>query len=184
MHIGARALKMLADRWRIRPWAMALAALLAVAGPAAAQDGALDRPQGDVILTVEGAIGATNDGERAQFDRAMLESMGMKTIVTTTPWFDGAVTFEGVLMERLMARVKAQGEEVVVTALNDYQAPVPISDFAQYGVILALKRNGDYMPISDKGPLFIIYPYDAHTELHAQKYYARSVWQVRHFTIR
>ena len=44
--------------------------------------------------------------------------------------------------------------------------------------MLALKRNGAYMPVRDKGPLFIVYPYDSSPELKHQKYYSRSAWQV------
>ena len=49
---------------------------------------------------------------------------------------------------------------------------------ARYLLGVALKRNGEYMTVRDKGPLFIIYPFDSDPELKAQKYYSRSVWQV------
>ncbi|MCC2664519.1 MAG: oxidoreductase, partial [Geminicoccaceae bacterium] len=45
-----------------------------------------------------------------------------------------------------------------------------------YPVILALKRDGAYMPVRDKGPLFIVYPYDSSPELKHQNYYSRSAW--------
>ena len=47
-----------------------------------------------------------------------------------------------------------------------------------------MKRNGEYMPIRDKGPLFIIYPYDGNPELKNQKYYSRSVWQVARIDVK
>jgi len=153
-----------------------IAALSAGALPASA--GGLERPQGAPILTVEGNISIKNDGDGAVFDRDMLESLGEVSFKTMTPWFTGEVEFEGVPMEKLMEAVGAKGTEVEVVALNDYKASVPIGDFGEYGVILALKRDGKYMPISDKGPLFIVYPYDGHAELQKQKFYARSVWQV------
>ena len=70
-----------------------------------------------------------------------------------------------------------------MVALNDYASSIPISDFAAHGVILALKRDGQYMPVRDKGPLFIIYPYDSSPELKSQMYYARSVWQVKRLEV-
>lgn len=152
--------------------------------PAFAQDATLQKPQGDVILTIDGNIGATNGDGVADFDLAMLEALKSAKIRTNTPWFDDAVEFEGALLSELMTLVKADGDELVVTALNDYQAPVPIADFAEHGTILAYKRDGNYMPISDKGPLFIVYPYDSDPELNTQKYFSRSVWQVRRFTVR
>ena len=69
-------------------------------------------------------------------------------------------------------------ERVAVVALNDYTSEIPIADFQEFGVLMALKRDGAYMPVRDKGPLFIVYPYDSRSELRQQKYYSRSAWQV------
>ena len=82
-----------------------------------------------------------------------------------------------------MKHVGAKGQRVVAIALNDYSTEIPIEDFAKYGAILALKRDGEYMPVKDKGPLFIIYPYDSKPELKADQYYARSAWQVKSFKV-
>jgi hypothetical protein len=51
-------------------------------------------------------------------------------------------------------------------------------------VILAIKRNGEYMSVRDKGPLFVIYPYDSSPDLKSQTYYARSAWQVAKIDVR
>ena len=126
----------------------------------------------------------TNKDNTAQFDRPMLESLGMVTVETTTPWHEGKVKFEGVPVDKLMKQVGATGDRVVVTALNDYTTEIPMEDFAKYKVILAIKRNGEYMPVRDKGPLFIIYPYDSDPELKSQTYYARSAWQVAKIDVR
>jgi hypothetical protein len=82
-----------------------------------------------------------------------------------------------------MQTVGASGETVVAAALNDYETKIPMSDFAQFGVLLALKRNGEYMPVREKGPLFIVYPYDSNSELKSQQYYGRSAWQLSRLSI-
>ena len=144
----------------------------------------LGQPRGKPVLVVEGDIGVTNSSGKAVFDMAMLEALGTVSITTRTPWYTDPVTFEGVPMARLMAELGAAGSEVVAVALNDYTTEIPISDFAEYGAILALKRDGRYMPVRDKGPLFIVYPYDARSELHSQKFYGRSVWQLARLVVR
>nr|WP_245265154.1 molybdopterin-dependent oxidoreductase [Microvirga flocculans] len=144
----------------------------------------LGTPTEKPILTITGKIGATNKDKAAQFDRAMLEALGLETIETTTPWHEGKVKFEGVSMNKLMKHVGATGERLIVVALNDYATEIPMEDFAKYKVILALKRDGEYMSVRDKGPLFIIYPYDADPDLKTQTYYARSAWQVAKFDVR
>ena len=138
----------------------------------------LAKPTGKPILVISGNISSTNVGDTAQFDREMLEAIGLITVETTNPWYDGRVRFEGVLMDRLMAVVGAKGTKVTAVALNDYVSSLPLDDFKKFNVILAMKRDGKYMPIRDKGPLFIIYPYDSDPQLQSQTYYTRSAWQV------
>ena len=72
---------------------------------------------------------------------------------------------------------------VKVTALNDYTTVIPLSDFKKYNVILAVKINEKYIRVRDKGPLFIVYPYDSMPELNNQVFYARSAWQVSRMNI-
>ena len=161
----------------------AVMALAGFWGVAVAEAGSLAAPVDKPILTVSGKITETNKDNTAQFDRAMLESLGTVTVETTTPWYNGPVKFEGVSLDKLMKQVGASGDRVAVVALNDYSSEIPIEDFAKYNVILALKRNGEYMPVRDKGPLFIVYPYDSRPELRHQRFYARSAWQLARLVV-
>jgi hypothetical protein len=160
---------------------VAAAALLASGLAFAAS---LSQPAEKPILAVSGKIANTNKDGVAQFDRAMLESIGMVSFTTSTPWYKEPVAFEGVPLAKLMQAVGAKGERLVAVALNDYSAELPMEDVAKYNVILALKRNGEYMPVRDKGPLFIVYPFDADPELKSQKFYSRSVWQVSRIEVK
>jgi hypothetical protein len=165
----------------------ALGAVVACAGLFAVQAAGaepLATPEGKLILTISGEITEKNTPDAAQFDRDMLEKLGMTTIETTTPWYKGSMTFEGVPLDKLMAEVGATGHRVVAYALNDYSTEIPIEDFAKHHAILALKRNGEYMPVRDKGPLFVIYPYDSDPELKSQVYYSRSAWQVARLVVK
>lgn len=135
---------------------------------------------GDVVLTIDGGVAG---GKAVELTVADLEALGTATIRTGTPWDDHVVTFEGVPMSALMEEVGAEGEDLVIVALNNYRTEVPLADFATYDVILALKKDGAYMPVSDKGPLFVVYPFDAHPELKTELYYGRSAWQVRSMTV-
>jgi hypothetical protein len=138
----------------------------------------LPKPAGKPILTISGKIGQPNDGAVARFDRPLLESLGTGSFVTATPWYDHPVHFEGVPMDCVMRAVAAAGKVLRVVALDDYATELPIDDFAKYGTLLALKIGGQYLSVSDKGPSFIIYPFDAFAELRNAKYFGRAVWQV------
>lgn len=151
--------------------------------PRLARAADLGTPTGKVILTVSGKIQRTNADGQARFDRTMLEGLGSYGFSTHTPWYDGEMRFDGIRMSSLMDAVQPTGDTVVATALNDYETRIPISDFKEYGVLLALKRNGEYMPVRDKGPLFIVYPFDENPSLQIQKIYGRCPWQLARMTI-
>ncbi len=144
----------------------------------------LPAPSEKPILTISGKISTTNKDDTAQFDRKMLESLGTVSMETTTPWYPGPMKFEGVLLSKLMQHVGASGLNATIIALNDYSSDIPMQDFAKYKVILALKLNGEYISIREKGPLFIVYPYDSDPELQHQTYYGRSVWQVSKIVVK
>ncbi|TXR49543.1 molybdopterin-dependent oxidoreductase [Phyllobacterium endophyticum] len=151
---------------------------LSIATITNASAGSLAKPEGKAILSISGKIENTNSGTAAEFDRAMLENIGLETIETTTPWYDSRVRFEGVPLDKLMQLVGATGTKMTAIALNDYVTTIPMEDFKKFKVVLALKRDGNYMPVRDKGPLFIVYPYESDPQLQSQTYYTRSAWQV------
>ena len=150
--------------------------------PAGSQD--LGLPEGRVILTVSGRIDHTNGKGTAEFDRAMLEAMPATTIETKTPWTDTMARFEGPLARDLMKRVGARGSRVHATAINDYAVDIPMEDFENYPVILAMKMNGEILHTRTKGPLWVIYPWSDQAELRNQAGYSRSIWQVNQLVIK
>lgn len=141
-------------------------------------------PAGKVILTVDGKIDPHNVDGTVRFDRDALERLGTQSFTTTTPWHRQPTTFEGIPLDRLMQAVGATGDHITALALDDYSTDIPIEDFRKYHTILALKHDGEYMPVRDKGPLFIVYPYDSDPELKYQKFYNRSAWQVSHIIVK
>jgi hypothetical protein len=148
--------------------------------PAAAQSvEPLPAPQGPVILLVSGNIGVTNTEEGAAFDRQMLHELGLTEITTSTPWTDGVPVFKGVLARTLFERVAAQGATVMASALNDYTVEIPMSDFEDYDVLLATEMNGEEMPVSTKGPIWIVYPRDDQPALQDRRLHDRWVWQLK-----
>lgn len=141
-------------------------------------------PEGPIILTVTGNIGHTNAGDAAQFDRAMLKALPQHAFVTSTPWTDGTSHYSGPLMRDLLERLNADNTTVRVAALNGYEADIPVSDFADYDVILALEKAEKAIPIREYGPLWVLYPFDQHDELLSEKIRSRAVWQVMDIHVR
>jgi hypothetical protein len=151
---------------------MAIALSLALVPALLAQDA--------VVLTIDGKV---RDGSPVELTLRDLDQMPQTTIRTATPWHDHVVEFQGVELSSLMDLAGAEGETAFVLALNEYSAEVPVSDFQAFGPILATRQDGEVMAVADKGPLFIVYPYDEDPQLQAEKFYLRSVWSVSSITI-
>jgi len=144
---------------------------------------ALEQPLGTVLLSVTGKVRKPNvnstAGGRVDFDMAMLEALAQSSFSTRTPWFAKARRFTGPLLRDVLAAAGAQGTLLRLVALNDYRVDMPFEDCQRHDVIVARLLDGQPMAVRDKGPLFVVYPFDAQPELRSATYYTRSAWQLR-----
>jgi hypothetical protein len=157
------------------------------AGLAAARLGdshALDAPAGKVILTITGALTHTNDGSAAVFDLELLRRLPQHSFSTRTPWFPQPRKFSGVLVRELLAAVGAQGSTLRALALNDYRVDIPADDLTDHGALLAYLLDDQPMPVREKGPLVIIYPFDDHPELRSAVRFSRAIWQLHSIEVK
>ena len=157
---------------------ISLLALVALLLPVASNAAPLGKPSGKVILTVTGNISNTNAGEKAEFDRDMLEALGVTEIKQHTPWTDGEQTFSGVLGSKILDAVGARGVTIVARAVNDYEVEIPVSDLRKYPILFAMKQGGRYMRLRDKGPLWVIYPFEIYPELDTAETREKWIWQL------
>ncbi|KMN34877.1 hypothetical protein VI26_13165 [Chromobacterium sp. LK1] len=155
--------------------------LLALAVPPLTASAAetLTKPNGKVVLLISGGISRKNQGDVAAFDMAMLSGLPQRSFSTHTPWYPGLTKFSGPLLRDVLAAVGARGKLLKAVALNDYKTDIPFEDVSRFDVILATQMNDKAMPVREKGPLFIVYPYDSREELRSELYYNRSAWQLK-----
>jgi hypothetical protein len=151
------------------------AALLTWGGSARA----LEPPAGVVLLSVNGRVRNANAGTGVDFDMAMLEALTQSSFTTRTPWFSQPRRFTGPLLRDVLAAAGAQGTMLRLIALHDYRVEMPIEDCRRHDVIVARLLDGQPMAVRDKGPLFVVYPFDAQPQLRSATYYTRSAWQLR-----
>lgn len=164
----------------LRPlFAFACLAAVAVVPASLARAGSLPAPTGAVVLTVTGKITNTSKADAAEFDMAQLEALPGRVTDTETPWTKGKTKFEGPLGSALLDKIGATGTSLHIVALNDYAVDVPLEDFRKWPVILATKKDGKPMPVRDKGPIFVIYPFDLDRSLYNELIFTRSAWQVK-----
>lgn len=152
-------------------------AITAVSAAASFADD-LPTPAGDVVLTVSGNVEKTNAGQTATLDLEMLEAFETTTIETSTIWTEGTQVFQGVSLEALVEGLGVEGTMLRASAINDYTVEVPMSDAVEGGALVAYRLNGETMSVRDKGPLWIIYPYDSDADYRTEVIYSRSIWQL------
>lgn len=143
---------------------------------------ALESPKSQVVLVVKGEIGLTNKGKTAEFDLQMLENLGINSFDVQMPWVNGVNRFSGPPLKNLLAAVGARGKNLRLRALNDFEVTIPSSD-ADFGTILAIKMNDKLLSVRDKGPLFLVYPFHTNPALYNERYFSRSIWQIKELEI-
>lgn len=162
----------------------AVAGALLVLMPAAALNAAeLAKPKGPVILTVTGKITNTNAPGKAEFDRAMLDAMGISELNTSHSWGEGVTRFEGVQAAKVLDAVGASGTKIKAVAVNDYAIELEIAELRKYPVMFALRMNGADLRLRDRGPIWIVYPRDSFPELKAETHNFKWIWQLKNLDI-
>ena len=154
---------------------LALAALpLLAPRPASALDG----PEGPVVLSLSGKLRQPNRGAVAAFDMAMLERLPPTSFSTRTPWYAQARRFTGPLLRDLLSAAGSHGTLMRAGALNGYRVDIPVDDALRYDLLVARLLDDKPMTVREKGPLFIIYPFDQQASLRNALYYSRCAWQL------
>ena len=140
-------------------------------------------PQGEVILEVTGKIAMTNEDEYAIFDQDMIDNMPQFIINTSSHISDEINKFEGIRFYDLLIKLGATGTVVNITAWDDYVIQIDIKDLKKYGVLLATHENGKRLTLSDKGPMFVVFPFSENEEIQRDDYYNKSIWQVKEIDV-
>lgn len=151
------------------------AGLVALAAPVLAAPAQADAP----VLAVRGLIAAPRGADGVELTLAALQRLPQHSFATSTPWTRGPNTYSGPLLRDVLDLVKANGHQLKAAALNDYTVTIPVEDARRFGVILALQVDGKPIPVRERGPLFVIYPFDQEARLRTPLFYSRAIWQLK-----
>ena len=147
----------------LRPLALLVVFSLALpafgAAPEPAELAPLEFPPASLV--VEGATGTT------AYDRATLEDeFRTYRLVTTTPWRPDPATFEGVMLNDLLARHDLDtARGVKVTAENDFQVVIPAEILTSVPILVATRVDGQPHTRRARGPLQFVIPMDVYERL-------------------
>lgn len=148
--------------------------LMPVSGQA--QEAGADNP----VLVVNRAAA---DDTNVIFNANAIAELPRIEFTTTTPWTMGTHSFSGPSLLSVLREAQADGTNIRLEALNGYSVELPVEQLNTTAPIVADRIDGRSLSIRDKGPLWVVYPYDSDLEFQTEVTYARSVWQLVSITV-
>ncbi len=134
------------------------------------------KPTGPVVLTIAGNVTAPNRvasnafddafldyHERsfavaAEFDYAMLEGLSQHEVEIDLDGWPAPQTLQGPwLRDVLAAAGAAEGRTVTALALDGFAVELSPEDLDAHDWLVAIKRNGSFLRIGQRGPVWIAY---------------------------
>ena len=125
----------------------------------------------------------TTTSDPVTLELADLDAMAQHSFTTSTIWTDGDVTFSGVPLSAVLASMNMQGSAVEMIALNDYKVTIPMDQLEDTVPIIATRMDGKVMSVRDKGPYWIVFPYDADPKYQTETIYSLSIWQLNRLKV-
>lgn len=134
---------------------------------------------GEPMLVIEDR----GSGTVTTFEEADLLALPQVAFETSTIWTDGKRQFSGPLLVSVLEAAGVGDGEITLIAINDYSVIIPRDVIDEEAPIVALRKNGAPFGVRDKGPLWVVYPYDSDPELQSEAIYAYSVWQLNRISV-
>ena len=131
----------------------------------------------EVLLTVE-----MEGAEAVTYTRDDLNALPRVTFETSTIWTEGVKEFSGVSLKLLLDKSGITSGMVRAVAINDYIVEIPVESLEADYPIVADQIDGAEFSRREKGPLWIVYPYDHAASYRTEENFGRSVWQVVRLT--
>ena len=150
--------------------AAALFLVQGVAGSAAAE----------AVLRVDVAGDGSDIRSLTDADLAALPQI---SFTTTTIWTTEAATFSGPSLAAVLDSLGAEGASLSMIAVNDYKVEMPWALMEQDTPIIANRINGEPFSIRDKGPLWVVFPYDSDPRFQTEEIYSLSIWQLNQIQV-
>lgn len=134
----------------------------------------------DTLLVVDGL----GDGSDVRsFSDSDLLAMPQIEFTTTTIWTEGPVTFSGPSLSHVLEASGAVDGAVSMVAVNDYKVEMPRNRVEPNAPIVANRVNGEPFSIRDKGPLWLVFPFDSDDRFKSEETYSYSIWQLTQLRI-
>jgi hypothetical protein len=138
------------------------------------------------LAHAEATILTINDpgrGTTTRFSDADLAALPQQSFATETIWTDAVRTFSGPSLHTILKAAGAEPSRLRIYAINDYNVEFPVDKITETTPILANRIDGESFSVRQKGPLWVIFPFDQNPEFQSEEIFALSVWQVNRIDV-
>lgn len=133
----------------------------------------------NVILTLQHVA----SGQSVTFTDEELMALPQERFETGTIWTEGVVEFSGPSLRAVIEQAQMAPGDVQLYAINDYNIVLPLDKIEDGAPVLANRIDGAPFSVRDKGPLWVVFPYDDVARYNNEEYFALSVWQLNRLNV-
>lgn len=112
-----------------------------------------------------------------------LRALNQVVIKTASPWTRSVMEYEGPTLWSVLEEIGATDRDLEMIALNDYSIRLNADQITKGWPIIARLQNGKMMSVREKGPYWLIFPFDDYQELQTEAVYALSIWQLSQINV-
>lgn len=121
--------------------------------------------------------------EVVNFSDTQLSQLPQVTFTTSTIWTGDPATFSGPSLDSVLQAAGVKGETFRLTAINDYQVDLPGQIIEDSAPIIATRINGAPFGVREKGPFWLVFPFDSDIKYQSETVYAYSIWQLKRIDV-
>lgn len=127
-------------------------------------------------LLIDGDIAAA--GGTMQLTDTALSALPQIAFATSTIWTTGEIRFSGPALAAVLQAGGAGTGDLMLHATNDYNVKMPRDMIEAEAPIIATRIGGQPISLRDKGPFWVVFPYDTQARFRSDLALMVSVWQL------
>jgi len=128
----------------------------------------------DAVLVLSGNV----PGGEVTLTRDEIAKLPQRELSEQPTSFPAAVKFKGPLLTDVLKLAGATGDDIALSAADDYKVDITADEMKAYNPILAIEKDGVRMAPDDFGPFFVMWPFKEKPEIDNELFQAKAIWTV------
>lgn len=133
----------------------------------------------DAILTVRNAV----DDRSVNFTYKELLALPQTEFRTRTIWTSDLDSYAGPSLAAVLDAAEMPNADLRIYATNDYNVKFPADKIAADAPVLVVHINGEPFSLREKGPVWLLFPFDDNDSYRTEDNFALSVWQLKQIDV-